>query len=62
MVCRIASFSMILNDPKPDFKVRPLLDAANISEMAKDTVMEGEKETAVKLSNGTTLNDLLSDL
>jgi len=53
---------MILNDPKPDFKVRPLLDAANISEMAKDTAMEGEKETAVKLSNGTTLNDLLSDL
>ena len=27
VICRIAPFSMTLNDPNPDFKVTPLFDA-----------------------------------
>ena len=61
---RTAPFSMTLKDPIPrlNFKARLFFDV-DISKMAADTAkvtMEGEQETAPKLLNGISFNDLES--
>ena len=52
-------FPMTLNEPQPVFKVTPLFDAKYLT--ATDTAIvtiEGEWETASKLVNGISFNDL----
>ena len=47
-------FPMTLNEPNPVFKVTPLLDATDTAIIT----IEGELESAPKLSNGTSFNAL----
>jgi len=61
MVCRTAPFSVTLNDPKPGISRSGQSLTLNIFKMVKDTAIvtiEGEWEIVLKLSNGTSLNDL----
>jgi len=58
----MAPFPMALTNPNPVFKVTSLFDAKYLTNgYRSDTavvIIEGEYETAPKLLNGTSFNDL----
>jgi len=64
VICRMVPFSMILNDPDPDFKVTPILDAEYVSNGTRYTYLGIQLIISNALLIGVilnSLNDQLSD-